>query len=95
MDIHVNDTVKHGVTGWLGTVEYADPAEDVYSIRWDGENKAIGYCQAELDENHVHVPKCRYCMRPLTREMNKDLRESYPLVCKSCDENFYSFEAVK
>jgi hypothetical protein len=37
---------------------------------------------------------CRNCGTPLTEETDKDLKQTYPLVCLKCDENMFTFEAV-
>ena len=37
---------------------------------------------------------CPKCGEVLSVETNEELKKEYPYVCLSCDENFYSVEAV-
>ena len=90
----VNDPVRHGFTGGIGIVTFADPENDTYSIKWGTDPRAWGYCRAELEENRVRVPQCVKCLRPLALETDPDLKKEYLFVCHYCDENFYGFEAV-
>lgn len=38
---------------------------------------------------------CPHCFGILKHEKDKYLRREFPLVCTTCNENFYSFEAKK
>ncbi len=39
--------------------------------------------------------KCPKCNKELTKETDKKLKKTYPLVCLNCDENFFNFEGIQ
>lgn len=43
-----------------------------------------------MNENKL----CPNCLGNLDYEKDESLKEEYTYVCNSCDENFYSFEAI-